>query len=169
MTTASKPECTAAIAGPSICSCQLVGLSTSVWIRVTWVSKCSFPALTNGLAHSLTNELMPGVATQCASFGGKLDATTRPASSRMRTVLALQRRTSCGLTAKAFSNRASRTVKYCAPWSKPPNSVFLVDMRPPAPRLFSNTVTWWPACAKVRAQAMPAMPAPMTAMWRDGA
>ena len=34
-----------------------------------------------------------------------------------------------------------RTVKYCEPWSKPPNSVRRVDMRPPKPRLFSNRVT----------------------------
>jgi hypothetical protein len=86
----------------------------------------------------------------------------------MRTVLALQRRTKLALIVNAFSNRVSRTVKYCAPWSKLPNSVFLVDILPPAPRLFSNTVTLWPACAKVRAQAMPAMPAPMTAIWRMG-
>ena len=41
-------------------------------------------------------------------------------------------------------------------------------MRPPAAWLFSKTVTRWPACASVRAQAMPAMPAPITAMWRCG-
>ena len=170
ISTASKPECTLVKApGPSVCSCQRLGLNTSVCMRVTWVSKCTCPWSCSGLAHCLTSAFMPGVATQCASLGGRLDATTRPASSRMRTVLALQRRTPCGLIARAFSNRASRTVKYCAPWSKSPNSVLFVDMRPPAPRLFSNTVTVCPACAKVRAQAMPAMPAPITAMWRDGA
>ena len=58
---------------------------------------------------------MPGVATQCASLDGSEDATTRPRSSRIRTVLALQGRTSADAVDNAFSNRASRTVKYCAP------------------------------------------------------
>ncbi len=43
-----------------------------------------------------------------------------------------------------------------------------VAMRPLTPRLFSNTVTLWPACARVRAQVMPAMPAPTTAIWLRG-
>ena len=170
MMTASKPECTLVVApGPSVCNCQRLGASESVCMRVTWVSKCSCVLATSGLAHSLTSALMPGVATQWASLGGRLEATTRPASSSMRTVLALQRRTSSGLIASAFSNRASRTVKYCAPWSKPPNSLLRVDIRPPASRLFSNTVTWCPAWASVRAQAIPAMPAPITAMCLAGA
>jgi hypothetical protein len=63
----------------------------------------------------------------------------------------------------ALAKRSSRTVKYCAPWSKLPKDELRVLMRPPALWLFSNTVTWWPACTRVRAQAMPAMPAPMTA------
>ena len=109
---------------------------------------------------------MPGVATQCDSLGGNAAATTRPAPSRMRTVLALQGRTRPWAVSSALANRASRTVKYWVPWSKLPNSVRRVAMRPPVPRLFSNTETRWPACINVRAQAMPAMPAPTTAMWR---
>jgi hypothetical protein len=54
------------------------------------------------------------------------------------------------------------------PWSKPPNSLLRVAMRPPAPVLFSNTVTSRPACISVRAQAMPAIPAPTTAIFRIG-
>jgi ATP-binding cassette subfamily F protein 3 len=39
-----------------------------------------------------------------------------------------------------------------------------VDMRPPTPRLFSNSVTLCPAWRKVRAQVTPAKPTPMMAM-----
>jgi hypothetical protein len=57
-------------------------------------------------------------------------------------------------------------VKYWAPWSKLPKGELRVAMRPPGETVFSNTVTLWPACTRVRAQAMPAMPAPITAKCR---
>ncbi|MNY54139.1 hypothetical protein D3C86_1899720 [compost metagenome] len=44
----------------------------------------------------------------------------------------------------------------------------MVAVRPPACEDFSNTMTRCPACTSVRAQAMPAMPAPMMAKWRWG-
>ncbi|MCY1556756.1 hypothetical protein D9M68_935340 [compost metagenome] len=85
---------------------------------------------------------MPGEATKCGSVGGGALASTWPNSSSTRTVLALQGRTTeVALLRSAVSKRASRTVKYCEPWSKPPNSVRRVDMRPPRPRLFSNSET----------------------------
>ena len=167
MTTVSKPECTRLSApGPSACNCQQPALSLSASMRVTWVSNTMAWASTSGCAQCLTSAFMPGAATQCASFGGRDEATTRPSSSSMRTVLALHGLTSAPLVERAFSKRASRTVKYCVPWSKPPNSLLRVAMRPPAPLLFSNTVTLCPICTRVRAQAMPAMPAPMTATRR---
>ena len=43
----------------------------------------------------------------------------------------------------------------------------MVAVRPPAWEDFSNTVTRCPACRSVRAQVMPAMPAPMMAKCRD--
>ena len=47
-----------------------------------------------------------------------------------------------GAVSMACAKRASRTVKYCVPWSKLPKGVLRVLMRPPTPRLFSKTVTW---------------------------
>jgi len=60
-------------------------------------------------------------------------------------------------------------VKYWAPLSKRPKAVSTLAMRPPGASLRSNSVTLWPACTSVRAQATPAMPAPMTAKWRGWA
>ena len=94
-----------------------------------------------GCAQWRTSAFMPGEPTQCDSLGGKEAATTRPAPSRMRTVLALQGRTRPWALSNTLTKRGSRTVKYWVPWSKLPNSVRRVAMRPPAPRLFSNTVT----------------------------
>ena len=106
---------------------------------------------------------MPGTGTQCGSLEFRPALATRPSSSSTRTELALQGRHRPGTVSSACLKRASRTVKYCAPWSNVPKALSRVAMRPPTPRLFSNTVTWCPACTRVRAQAMPARPAPMTA------
>ena len=89
----------------------------------------------------------------------------RPCSSSTRTVLALQGLIAWGVVCSAWTKRGSRAVKYCVPWSKLPNGVPCVAMRPPTVAAFSNTVTRLPACTSVRAQAMPAMPEPTMAMW----
>lgn len=106
---------------------------------------------------------MPGWATKCGSGRGREASATRPRASSTRTALALQGRHSSGVVCSTRLKRGSRTVKYCAPLSKLPKGVASLAMRPPGSAPRSNTVTRWPACTNVRAQATPAMPAPMTA------
>jgi hypothetical protein len=111
------------------------------------------------------------VASAAFSFAsvpleGSAASATRPCGSSTRTALALQGRDRRGDSSSTCWNRGSRTVKYCTPVSKVPNGESTLAMRPPAAALFSNTVTSWPACARVRAQARPAMPAPTTAILR---
>ena len=134
---------------------------------VTWVRVMSWPACSSGSAQLLTSDCMPGLATQWASRWGRLGATTRPEASSICTALALQRLQMPGTVSMARAKRASRTVKYWAPASKLPYGVSMVAVRPPACDDFSNTVTRCPACTSVRAQVMPAMPAPMMAKCRD--
>ena len=106
---------------------------------------------------------MPGVATQCDSRAGSGASVTRPCASSTRMALALQGLHRLGTVSSARAKRGSRTVKYWAPASKRPNGESRLAMRPPGAGALSKTVRLWPACARVRAQAMPAMPAPITA------
>ena len=111
---------------------------------------------------------MPGLATKCASWFCLAASNTCPKGSKTRTALALHGRQMSLVPATVCSakeNLGSRTVKYWVPWSKVPNTVSRVDMRPAAPRLFSNMCTRCPAWTRVRAAVMPAMPAPMMAIW----
>ena len=166
--TVSKPENTCRVSpGPSVRSCQHLALSTSRSTCITRVSRTTWFCATRGTAHCLTSAFMPGLGTQCGSRTGRPPEATRPSSSSTRTVVALQGLHTLGVVFRACTKRGSRTVKYCVPWSNVPNAVLRVAMRPPTPRLFSNTVTSWPACTRVRAQVMPAMPAPMTAIFLD--
>ncbi|MDT4834635.1 hypothetical protein FQZ97_682790 [compost metagenome] len=112
---------------------------------------------------------MPGWATQCGSSEGSAASATRPWASSTRTRLALQGRHSAGVVASTCAKRGSRTVKYWAPLSKRPKAVSMLAIRPPGVASRSNTVTRCPACISVRAQATPAMPAPITAKWRAAA
>ena len=80
-------------------------------------------------------------------------------------MVTLQGRQTQGAVSKAWAKRGSRTVKYWAPWSKVPNGLRRVDIRPPTPLLFSNKVTRCPACTSVRAQLIAASPAPTMAMF----
>ncbi len=139
---------------------------TRVPVKVRAVRLPCSSGCTRGCAQCSTRALMPGAATKWGSVGGGALASTWPNASSTRTVLALQGRTTSCAGSRAVAKRLSRTVKYCVPWSKPPNSVRRVAMRPPRLWLFSNSVTRCPACSRVRAQATPAMPAPTTAMWR---
>ena len=136
-------------------------------MAVTLVGDSSCWPCTSGFAQALTKAFIPGVGTQCDSRAGRPAAATRPRASSTCTVLALQRLQMPGMVSKALAKRASRTVKYCAPWSNVPNALLRVAMRPPKPALFSSTVTLCPACASVRAQVMPAMPAPITAKFLE--
>ena len=106
---------------------------------------------------------MPGRATQCGSRAGSAASATRPWASSTRTRLALHGLQMPGVASSTRAKRGSRTVKYWAPLSKRPKGVTSLAMRPPTPAPRSNTVTRWPACTRVRAQATPAMPAPTTA------
>ena len=54
----------------------------------------------------------------------------------------------CSHCATVRSNAWLCTVKYCAPWSKLPNSVRKVAARPPGRRPCSNTVTLAPRAVK---------------------
>jgi hypothetical protein len=88
----------------------------------------------------------------------------RPASST-RTVLALQGRHRPGW---ACSTRLAwvATVSALRPSVKAAKGLSTLRVRPPGSGCCSNTLTWCPACTRVRAQAMPATPAPTMAMWR---
>ena len=143
------------------CHRALSMASVSMW--VTRVSNSMESS--RGAAQVFTNAFMPGLATQCGSRAGKPAAATRPRSSSTCTMLALQGRQVLGVVCRASTKRGSRTVKYCAPWSKVPNGLLRVDMRPPTPWLFSKIVTLLPACTRVRAQVMAARPPPTMAMF----
>src|SRR3989344_2642710 len=167
--TASKPAWTCWLpAGPSVRSCQPGAFNESGSMEVTRVWVMSWPALSSGSAQAPPRDCMPGLATQCASRWGRPAAATRPAASSTCTELALQRLQMPGTVSMARAKRGSRTVKYWAPASKLPKGVSMVAVRPPAWEDFSNTVTRCPACTRVRAQAIPAMPAQMMAKWRWG-
>ena len=165
--TASKPAYTRwPPPAMSVRNCQPEAFRASDSMCVTCVRVTSWPACRSGSAQAVTSDCMPGLATQWASRWGSPVAVTRPAASSTCTELALQRLQMPGTVSTARAKRGSRTVKYCAPASKLPNGVSMVAVRPPAWADFSNTVTRCPACTRVRAQAMPAMPAPMMAKWR---
>ena len=163
--TPSKPEKTCCASGvpgvPVVRSCHCWRFSASRSMRVTWVSSSVLAA--SGCAQRRTSAFMPGEGTQCGSRAASPAAATRPKVSSTRTVVALQGRLTPLAVSSASAKRGSRTVKYCAPWSKLPKALSRVAIRPATPALFSNTVTRWPACSSVRAQVIPAMPAPMTA------
>ncbi|GAO22969.1 hypothetical protein ALISP_2789 [Alicycliphilus sp. B1] len=169
-TTASKPPCRW-VSPPRVsqCSCQAVGRMGSRSMRVTAVCVCSRPSSASGSAQAWTSASMVGAATQCASPGMRVAVATRPAASSTRMVVALQARHRPGTVSRARWKRASRTVKYCAPVSKLPKGEASAAVRPPLWGALSNTVTAWPAWASVRAQAIPAMPAPTMAKRRTEA
>ena len=165
--TASKPASTwPSPLSFSTVTCQPVPFNRSRSSDTTSASVCSTAVSCKGAAQASASDCMPGQATQCASCGGRPTAVTRPAASSTRTALALQGRQTPGTVARASAKRSSRTVKYCAPVSKLPWGVLRVLVRPPTWLDFSSTVTRWPACTSVRAQAMPASPAPTMAKWR---
>jgi hypothetical protein len=157
--TASNPACTwRAPSLLAVVSCQAPGRRRSGSMRTTCASVCRWPASCSGVAQACTRASMRGAATQCGSLGTGLAATTRPAASSTRTVLALQGRHRPGWVCSTRSRRGSRTVKYCAPASKLPKGLSTLRVRPPGSGCCSNTLTWCPACTRVRAQAMPATP-----------
>ena len=165
--TASKPASTRpSPLSFSMFTCQPERTRRSRSSDTTSASVCSTPASCSGAAQASASDCMPGQATQCASCGGRPTAVTRPSASSTRTALALQGRHTPGTVARASAKRLSRTVKYWAPVSKPPCGVLRVVVRPPTWLYFSSTVTLCPACTSVRAQTMPASPAPTTAKWR---
>ena len=94
-------------------------------------------------------------------------SATRPCGSSTRTVLALQGLHSCGAVSSA---RCEARVAHGEVLRAVVEACRRASPRWPCGRrrrrFCSNTVTRWPACTSVRAQAMPAMPAPTTAMWR---